>query len=323
MKIYKSTKGQLWPIVVQLYDKKYELSPFVAGLFYGDAKPTDVDSILNDFVNELKLLINNGVKLHEKIYSVKLVALIADGQARAYLKYIKGPIAFFGCERCTVEGITKERKRIYPDINCEKRTKNSFTNKVQPEHHQKNVTTLIGIPGFDPVKDVVLDSMHLLFLGVMKYLLIKWVEIGSLVRLKRQDRKILKKLMDSISEYVPSEFQRKIFDIQDVAHWKATQYRFMLLYARPIVLKIVLDTAMYKHFMLLHVACRILCSEELAVSNVDYADELLKKFFVLMPTFYGEACQVMNFHNLIHVADDVRYLQAPLNDFSSFGERTT
>ncbi|CAD6222012.1 GSCOCG00005280001-RA-CDS, partial [Cotesia congregata] len=92
----------------------------------------------------------------------------------------------------------------------------------------------------------------------------------------------------------------------------------MLLYAGPIVLKIVLDTAMYKHFMLLHVACRILCSEELAVSNVDYADELLKKFFVLMPTFYGEACQVMNFHNLIHVADDVKYLQAPLNDFSSF-----
>ncbi|CAD6236807.1 GSCOCG00012486001-RA-CDS [Cotesia congregata] len=158
MKIYKSTKGQLWHIVVQLYDKKYESSPFVAGLFYGDAKSSDVDSILNDFVNELKLLINNGVKLHEKIYSVKLVALIADGQARAYLKCIKGPIAFFGCKRCTVEGITKERKRIYPDINCEKRTKNSFTNKVQPEHHQENVTTpLIEIPGFDPVKDVVLD----------------------------------------------------------------------------------------------------------------------------------------------------------------------
>ncbi|CAG5072349.1 Protein of unknown function, partial [Cotesia congregata] len=59
MKIYKSTKGQLWHIVVQLYDKKYESSPFVAGLFYGDAKSSDVDSILNDFVNELKLLINN------------------------------------------------------------------------------------------------------------------------------------------------------------------------------------------------------------------------------------------------------------------------
>lgn len=37
-----------------------------------------------------------------------------------------------------------------------------------------------------------------------------------------------------------------------------------------------------------------------------------------MPKFYGGSCRVMNFHNLIHVADDVRHLQAPLSDFSSF-----
>lgn len=29
-----------------------------------------------------------------------------------------------------------------------------------------------------------------------------------------------------------------------------------------------------------------------------------------MPSFYGEACQTMNFHNLTHVADDVRNFQA-------------
>lgn len=92
----------------------------------------------------------------------------------------------------------------------------------------------------------------------------------------------------------------------------------MLLYIGPIVLKIVLNSDQYKHFLLLHVACRILCSEELATLYVDYADELLKKFFRLMPTFYGNACQVMNFHNLVHVADDVRRFQIPLNDFSAF-----
>ncbi|XP_057340289.1 uncharacterized protein LOC130677522 [Microplitis mediator] len=319
MKIYKNSKGQLWPIAVQLYDKKYICPPFIAGLFYGDAKPSDVGSLLNDFVDEVKLLVTNGVTIQGTSYSFKLVALIADGQARAYLKCIKGPIAFYGCERCTIRGVTIQKKRVYPETNFEKRSKDSFDNKTQPEHHQEDVTTpLIKIPGFDPVKDVILDSMHLLFLGAMKYLLVKWVEKGSSVRLSRQNRQTFKRVMDSVSEYVPKEFQRKVFDTDDVSHWKATQYRFMLLYAGPIILKFVLNTNVYKHFLLLHVACRILCSAELVVENVDYADNLLKKFFKLMPKFYGEACQVMNFHNLIHVADDVRHLQAPLSDFSSF-----
>lgn len=79
-----------------------------------------------------------------------------------------------------------KKKRVYPETNCEKRSKDSFVNKTQPEHHQENVTTsLIKISGFDPVKDVLLDSMHLLFLGAMKYLLLKWIEKGSSIRLSR------------------------------------------------------------------------------------------------------------------------------------------
>lgn len=83
MKIYKNSKGQLWPIALQLYDKKYICCPFIAGLFYGDAKPNDVGGLLNDFVDEVKLFVTNGVRIQGTSYSFKLVASIADGQARA------------------------------------------------------------------------------------------------------------------------------------------------------------------------------------------------------------------------------------------------
>lgn len=319
MKVYKNTKGQLCPIFVQLNHKNYVCSPFTVGLFYGDAKSSDVGSLVDVFVNEVKLVTNNIVKIHDKVYSFKLVALIADGQAQVYLKCIKGPIAFYGCESCIVQGITKERKRMYPNTDCEKRTKKSFTDKTQPEHHLENdMSPFLKIPGFDAIKDVVLDSMHWLFLGATKYILVKRVEKGNIARLKPENRKVFKKLMDSISEYVPNEFQRKIFDVGEISLWKATQYCFMLLYGGPIILKFVLDTAAYKHFLLLHLICRILCSDELAVLNVDLTDKLLKKIFILMPKFFGQACQVMNFHNLLHVADDVRHLQTPLCDYSSF-----
>lgn len=128
----------------------------------------------------------------------------------------------------------------------------------------------------------------------------------------------MKELLSSISEYVPQEFQRKIYDLNEVSHWKATQYRFILLYIGPIILKFVLGPDKYKHFLVLHVACRILCSQELATIYVDYADELLKRFFQLMPVLYGDASQVMNYYNLVHIADDVRCFQVPLDDLSAF-----
>ena len=37
-----------------------------------------------------------------------------------------------------------------------------------------------------------------------------------------------------------------------------------------------------------------------------------------MPLLYGKSSVVMNIHNLIHVADDVRYMQASLSDYSAF-----
>jgi len=44
---------------------------------------------------------------------------------------------------------------------------------------------------------------------------------------------------------------------------------------------------MYKHFLLLIVASRILNDPELYVEYVNYARELLRKFVELIPSFYG------------------------------------
>ncbi|EFN71645.1 hypothetical protein EAG_00115, partial [Camponotus floridanus] len=86
---------------------------------------------------------------------------------------------FSACERCLVKGISVgkklKKKRIYPETNCSKRTKESFEGRNQPQHHKENaVSPLLMLPNFDIINDVVLDSMHLLYLGVMKYLIENW-----------------------------------------------------------------------------------------------------------------------------------------------------
>lgn len=138
------------------------------------------------------------------------------------------------------------------------------------------------------------------------------------MKLSKRDRKRLKLLLEELSEHVPHEFQRKELNIDNFAHWKATQFRFFLHYVGPIALNRILPKDMYRHFLLLVVACRILCDSELAVENANYAPTLLRKFFVLLPTFYGPDSQLMNSHNLIHVADDVAHMHMNLTSFGAF-----
>lgn len=141
---------------------------------------------------------------------------------------------------------------------------------------------------------------------------------NSKYRIRVQSLNTLRELMTSVTPSMTKEFQRRNFDVDEVSRWKATQYRSMLLYLGSVILSSIISPDQYQHFLLLHVACRILNSTELAVTNVNHARNFLKTFVILMPTFYGSDSQTMNIHNLIHVSDDVEYMQAPLSEFSAF-----
>lgn len=76
--------------------------------------------------------------------------------------------------------------------------------------------------------------------------------------------KRIEHLKRDLKRCIPEEFQRKPRSVNKIAMWKATEFRFFLLYCGPIVLRGILKPDIYKHFLLLHTACRILCSEDLA-----------------------------------------------------------
>ncbi|XP_063994844.1 uncharacterized protein LOC135172620 [Diachasmimorpha longicaudata] len=161
--------------------------------------------------------------------------------------------------------------------------------------------------------------MHLLCLGVMKGLMEKWIgKKRNQAKLKNAQITQWKKIMDSIKPMIPSEFQRKNFDLDFWNTWKATQFRFVLLYGGPIILKYILPVSTYKHFMLFSCACRILLSKKLATTHVKTARLYLQKFVLLMPSIYGSRCHTINVHNLIHIADDVEFMNADLSVYSAF-----
>lgn len=133
----------------------------------------------------------------------------------------------------------------------------------------------------------------------------------------RQKMKLTNLIMQ-LRKCIPFEFQRKPRDIKYITQWKATEYRFFLLYCGPIVFRGVLNPLLYKHFLLFHVACRILYNNDYAFVYTEYAKIYLTKFFKAMGYIYGRQSQIMNAHNLIHLPDDVQNLNCTLTNISAF-----
>lgn len=106
--------------------------------------------------------------------------------------------------------------------------------------------------------------MYLICLGIMRKLLNLWLHGELRYRLQyRAVDDISIRLVTLLKPSIPVEFARKPRRLDCLKLWKATEYRQILLYTRPIVFKSILRKNIYLHFMTLHVIIRILSSEKL------------------------------------------------------------
>ena len=243
---------------------------------------------------------------------------ICDTPARAFLKCTVGHTGKYVCERCTVVGRKQEGTTVYPLLNSRERTDESFRRMRQPGHHHEPSPLLRVRPQIDMVFSFVLDFMHLCLIGIMKKLIEWWLSGDLNVRLGARMKQELSKRMEDLKKFVPSEFQRKTRLTVYHLRWKATEFRFFLLYCGPIVLKNILVPRLYKHFLLLHTACRILCCGRLCHRYREKAKSYLRIFFQCLPGFYGRKCQFLNAHHFIHLADDVQPMGCSLSRITAF-----
>lgn len=68
----------------------------------------------------------------------------------------------------------------------------------------------------------------------MKRLVDAWMSSDFNVQLSSNQKNLLSKRMEKIRFQQPEEFHRKIRGIEHHAKFKATDYRFILLYCGPI-----------------------------------------------------------------------------------------
>lgn len=315
--LFKSSSKQFWPILGLVYHRKVFYKPFPIAIYCGKyAKPSDVNHYFNQFVIEMNKLQSEGVILKQSVYNVSVKGFICDRPARAFIKQIKNHGAYFACERCIVRGQRAENRTVYVELNCSLRTHESFLTQENAEHHS-GTSPLVNLKNIDMVNMFVLDFMHLGCLGVMKKLFEFWLDRKSVRKMSHGNRSLLSENLISLKSQIPVEFQRTTRDICEIQKWKATEYRFFLLYAGPIILKYCLSKELFEHFLLLNVACRIL-SSELAITSNEHAKSYLKTFVSTSCDLYGPKSIALNMHSLIHLADDATYFNDTISNLTAF-----
>ena len=224
---------------------------FIIALYHGFKKPNDFNIFLSDFVKESRTLIQNGIFIRGIHYSFKIYFSTNDTPAKADILCIKHPAGYFSCPRCKVVGRKLEvvsmkgnKKNIhFLGMTAVKRTDAEYRVVIEPvqrpvnkkermKTHHLGRTVLTDIPGFNVVKDVVVDIMHIYY-NIIKGLIAKY--IGSYGRIKQEDRPIVAMWCNELNR--PQEFARKPRNFFDFLSWKATELRQFILYTGVVVLR--------------------------------------------------------------------------------------
>ena len=297
--VYKSKNTSLWPVQV-LVSNLTSCKPFVAALFYGSGKPTDLD-FLEDFTSELKHLMENGLSLDEgRRLPVVVKCFVCDAPARAL---IKGTVQFngtYGCDFCCVKGCYNNHRMLFHGTGA-LRTNTTFRCQDNKEHH-KFSSILLSLD-IDMIVNFPIDPMHCIDLGVMKKLLLTWREGPKPLRLSAGHLNLISAYLSALKPFFPSEFNRKPRGLDELKFWKATEFRTFLLYCGPVILRYILPHDKYVNFLCLSMAVRILYNPTFVRLYKTYAHNLLVCFIENAAILYSDDMMTYNLHCLHHVAD--------------------
>ncbi|CAH0552046.1 unnamed protein product [Brassicogethes aeneus] len=314
--LFKSSRGEFWPLLASINHDTFHQKVFCIGIFYGSTKPGNALDLFEPFLNEFRLLNDLGFQYKGRTLKIEVSKMLCDAPAKSYVLGVKGHNASVGCTKCTTEGTFIANRMTFPDLNARSRTHQDFINNVYEDYH-KSTSPVLRMDVTDIIKQVPLDYMHVVCIGVTKKLLRFWVKGNITVRLLEEDVKKINLDINSLRSNIPKEFCRLPRSILEIDHWKATELRLLLLYIGPLILKNRLKQQFYTHFLALHVGIRILCTPSLCIAKNAYAKKLLKYFINNYGDLYGHEHITYNVHNLVHLPDDV-LCHGPLDSFSCF-----
>jgi hypothetical protein len=310
--LYKSSSVSLWPILFKIESVD---RPLPIACYCGKGKPP-IQLYLENLVEEVKELMNEGLQYAGHLIKLQAPLFVCDAPARSFIQGIKGHAARFGCGYCRCETVREEAHTIFPTCVSELRTTPSYYANL--ENNQITMSPLREITSlathFPP------EYMHSVCLGIVRKLFNYYFRPIKGLRLRcrvfGKNYSDLNDLIHKYSVYTPREFQRRPRSLQELEHFKATEYRLFLLYLGPFFLKKFLLTEYYEHFLLLHFSIYVFTSPLLNHLNT-LAKRCIEIFVNNMPELFKRTSLSYNTHVILHLYDFVS-LYGSLDFFSAF-----
>jgi hypothetical protein len=271
----------------------------LAGLWIGSSKP-DWDVYLKKLVDEILFSEKHPFPVKSWTVSFRLIGLVADLPAKASILNMKQFNGYFGCYICLSAGERLDGRHVHPY----RATFPYRTNTGYLEAVAATVDTSVaayGIKGPCTISNILtipemvaIDAMHCVYIGVVKHIL---TTIFSSLK-----KPAIKKLSERhLATKVPYGVDRKPRSFSELRHFKASEYKLVLLYTGPIVLHGVIEPDFYVHFLLLSRAILLLSEVPITRSALSDASKLLHLFVRHMTDLYGAQSMGHNVHTLLHL----------------------
>ena len=110
--LFRSSSTFFWPVLCLLQELNIK-KPVLFGIFCGETKLNNLSEYFRDLVQDLTNC-TNGVLFREKMFILKVSNIISDAPARAFVKAVKGHIAYHGCNKCTQTGKYIANRMTFP-----------------------------------------------------------------------------------------------------------------------------------------------------------------------------------------------------------------
>lgn len=143
---------------------------------------------------------------------------------------VKTHSGYYSCTKCTIRGVYYQHKVCFPGIDNSLRTDQDFKEKRHSDHHNRLDVALETL-NIGCVTNFPIDYMHCVLLGVTKQILQCLVKKREQkFSLKNESIEAINNNLRCIRKCLPSDFQRKQRTLQEMDHWKATEFRMFLCY---------------------------------------------------------------------------------------------
>lgn len=329
-------KSQIWPLYIKIHhlDIKSPYKTFLIGCTYTYGKP-NLNLILNQFVNQLNELYDNGIminKTNQLVYPI-LFNFVLDLPARHSVLNHRYFNTYFSCTQCLIKGkkirtsyknrlIKKKRSKIIFPIKKSKRRSIEFHNICFKLIKKRNLSHFYGIINksaisklkyFNYILCCNIEPMHFLIIGVCKKMLLSIKDYNYRKRicyLNKLKSKLIDKRIDKIN--INSKFKRELSKFTNINNWKANQIFEFIVYLSPILFSSLLSDQCFKHLMIF---VYILSKSWSSFSNND-----LNKIKILVKLFLKDYEHIyhikdlsMNLHLINHIPSTIKNL-GPLGD---------